>query len=61
MFEYTLCPPPFLHPEVEGFFYSIVSLFHIVPPDRGQEFIDLMCQKVTVSASKENGAFKLRL
>ena len=58
-----LFPPPFCVPcaEVEGFFYSVVSLLHVVPADMTEQFVDLLCQKVSAGANHDNGLFKLKL
>ena len=47
--------------EVEGFFYSVASLLHVVPADMTEQFVDLLCQKISAGANHENGLFKLKL
>lgn len=47
--------------EVEGFFYSIVSLFHIISPGETRGVVDSLATKIVSSGSKENAALRLKL
>jgi len=46
---------------VEGFFYSIVSLFHVIPADMTEQFVELLCQKISSGSDGDSGTFKLKL
>eukprot|EP00731_Ephydatia_muelleri_P006544 Em0003g792a len=47
--------------EVEGFFFSVVSFFHLLELEQKQPVVDKMCTKVMAGATTENGPFKLRI
>ena len=47
--------------EVEGFFYMVVSLFHVVAADDARQYMTEFLDQLTTRATKENGAFILRL
>jgi translation initiation factor 3 subunit M len=49
------------HQEIEGFFYTVVSLFHVVSADDAHRYMIEFLDQLTTRASKENGSFILRL
>ena len=57
------CPSPSsLHStEVEGFFYSVVSLFHIVSPGETRGVVDSLATKIVSSGTKDNSSLRLKL
>ena len=62
LFPFLFSPPLCTRwAEVEGFFYSVASLLHVVPADMTEQFVDLLCQKISAGANHENGLFKLKL
>ncbi len=60
-------PPPLslslshTHAELEGFFYSVVSLFHIVTPDQANGIVQSFCDKLAAKDNEENINLRLRL
>jgi translation initiation factor 3 subunit M len=49
------------HSEIEGFFYMLVSLFHVVAADDTRQYMTDFLDQITSRATKENGPFILRL
>ncbi len=49
------------HAELEGFFYSVVSLFHIVTPDQANGIVQSFCDKLAAKDNEENINLRLRL
>ncbi|XP_064400094.1 eukaryotic translation initiation factor 3 subunit M-like [Halichondria panicea] len=47
--------------ELEGFFYSVVSLFHIVTPDQANGIVQSFCDKLAAKDNEENINLRLRL
>ena len=47
--------------ELEGFFYSVVSLFHVVSFDEVKEVVDAFCSKIVDEGTPENAECRLKL
>ncbi len=52
---------PLFGVELEGFFYSVVSLFHVVSYDEVTEVVDSFCLKVVDCGTAENAECRLKL
>lgn len=49
------------HTELEGFFYSVVSLFHIVTPDEANGIVESLCAKIASEENQENITSRIKL
>ena len=47
--------------EIEGFFYTVVSLFHVVAPDDAKSYMNVFLDRLVSSANKDNASSILRL
>lgn len=47
--------------DLEGFFYSVVSLFHIVTPDEASNIIQSFCDKLAAADNEENVSLRVKL
>lgn len=47
--------------EAEEFFYTVISLIHLVPEDQTTRVVDLLCQQVIAGATPENGPTLFRI
>lgn len=48
-------------PEVEGFFFSVVSFFHLLELEQKQSVVDKLCTEIMAGATTESGQLKLRM
>jgi hypothetical protein len=51
----------FFPAELEGFFYSVVSLFHVVSFDEVKEVVDAFCSKIVDEGTPENEECRLKM
>lgn len=47
--------------ELEGFFYSVVSLFHVVSYHEVKEVIDSFCLRIVECGTPENAEWRVKL
>ena len=47
--------------ELEGFFYSVVSLLHVVSYVEVKDIIELFCCKIVQEGTSENAEWRLKL
>ena len=47
--------------EVEGFFFSVVSFFHLLELEQKQSVVDKLCTEIMAGATTESGQLKLRI
>lgn len=46
---------------MEGFFYSVVSLVHVVPYEDAKQVLESLCSKIVEEGTPENAECRLKM